>query len=193
MFCDKYNCLFIHIPKCAGSSIETVLLGEPYDDPMNPSIAKKDKHWSCEQAYVSDRKRYRKSFIFTVIRDPWSRILSQWIYKRNLDSNHPRSLKDEILHPWTRKTTCYPMLHICGVLQPKLIIRMETLHEDYQKLKRILGLTKDLPHMMKIPHKPFYEYYTPELVNLVSQIYKDDINSFGFDYNRAVETAAEVK
>ena len=59
MISHIHNCIFIHIPKCAGESIETALMGRPNwekDDPNykfleepKDSLVGQDKHYTIGQ------------------------------------------------------------------------------------------------------------------------------------------------
>lgn len=94
MLSQKYNCIFVHIPKVAGQSIEHVfldlhglswedrapLLMRPNSDPLAgpPRLA----HLTASE-YVScghvTQQEYDDCFTFSFVRNPWSRIVS--IYK----------------------------------------------------------------------------------------------------------------
>ena len=70
---DK-RCIFIHIPKTAGTSIEKLIQGENYT-----------KGWSSHKKLYEyqDEDNFEKYFKFAFVRNPYSRILSVFNYYKN--------------------------------------------------------------------------------------------------------------
>jgi hypothetical protein len=105
MISHKYHCIFIHIPKCAGTSIETAL-GHPREKGRrdhrsirmveNPFLIPaafssvdnileglhRFKHQYIDEISLPENKltvtqeQYRSYFKFTIIRNPWARVYS---------------------------------------------------------------------------------------------------------------------
>ena len=72
---EKYwlnsNCIFIHIPKSAGVSINNALYGRPLG------------HFTASQLKETIRTTYDKSYTFAVMRDPIERVLSAYNFAKN--------------------------------------------------------------------------------------------------------------
>ena len=72
--------MFIHVPKTAGESIETVLMGHPNwekDDPKyeglnlpQDSCQGEDKHYKISQWINHDK--FESYFKFSIVRNPWA-------------------------------------------------------------------------------------------------------------------------
>lgn len=119
MISHKYKCIFIHIPKCAGTSIEAALghhdqysgpgmqdhrtlaqiepwsLGKALTGPSLQAdirrmyMALRQSHNPANRMTVT-RDQYDSYFRFSIVRDPWSRAVS-W-YKNVLrDKAHQRT------------------------------------------------------------------------------------------------------
>lgn len=75
MIDHKRNITFIHIPKCAGTSIETALLGQPYSEYSA-------KHGWLQHAPIDDLKALGRwhddHFKFTVVRPIQERLMSSY-------------------------------------------------------------------------------------------------------------------
>lgn len=67
----KHRCIFIHIPKCAGTSIVSSLTGREYVD---------RNHATWLQYHRRSRTLYQRFFKFTFVRDPVDRVLSAYGY-----------------------------------------------------------------------------------------------------------------
>jgi hypothetical protein len=115
MISDKFQCIFIHIPKNAGTSIEskisseertinllpdhrTILDMEPlsvsmlYKKDSLYSIARRVKYYFQKRRLGSfyketSRLRYKNYYKFTIVRNPWSRVYS-WYRNVMADSSH---------------------------------------------------------------------------------------------------------
>ena len=82
MINHEHKFIFIHIPKCAGMSIGKTLteLTKPKDD---------EPHYGTKWNYSGfkihhdefDEKIWKEYFVFTFIRDPIDRLLSQYYYR----------------------------------------------------------------------------------------------------------------
>ena len=75
MISHKYKCIFIHIPKCAGTSVETAFEGS----------GGVEKLLRCRTLFETAEK-YPNYFRFTVVRDPLTRAASAWGHSQLLRS-----------------------------------------------------------------------------------------------------------
>ena len=86
MISHEHKCIFIHVPKCAGESIETALMGRPNwesDDPNYASLGLpddskigQDKHYTISQ--WKDHINFTNYFKFSFVRNPWDRVYSAY-------------------------------------------------------------------------------------------------------------------
>jgi len=78
MISKDSKCIFVHIPKTAGTSIEKMIQGERYI-----------KGWSSHQKiyeYQNDNK-FNQYFKFSFVRNPYERILSVFNYYKHKGNN----------------------------------------------------------------------------------------------------------
>jgi hypothetical protein len=171
MICRPFKCLFVHVPKTAGQSVEQffmdrmgldwdsdraeVLLG---DNPDTTRGTQKLAHLSAWE-YVNDgfieRGEFDSLFRFSFVRNPFERIVSEYRYRNYF---HHRSFRDFVLHKlpqpgWDDKyrhvMPQFDMLHDPeGRLMVDFVGRFETLQKDFDKVCHWLGLEDS-----KLPHR----------------------------------------
>ena len=71
MICHKHKCILVHIPACAGSSMEKAIVGYDWWD-KDPET----KHLKSHQAKKIYSEYWSDYFKFSFVRNPWSRTLS---------------------------------------------------------------------------------------------------------------------
>ena len=170
MICREYQCLFVHVPKTAGQSVEQffmdrlgldwdrdraeVMLG---DNPDRDRGTEKLAHLSAAE-YVADgfvsADEFARLFKFSFVRNPYERIVSEYLY-RNYFAH--RSFRDFVLHKlpqpgwgddYRHVMPQYDMLHDGeGRLLVDFVGRFENLRQDFAEVCARLGITDaELPH-----------------------------------------------
>ena len=72
MINHKYKCIFIHIQRTAGSHIERIIDGKDWWD----KTLRQEKHLIASQARELYRDHWNYYFKFSIVRNPWERIVS---------------------------------------------------------------------------------------------------------------------
>lgn len=81
LYSHDYKCIFIHIPKCAGTSIEECLELNFVLEAENLTYLQIEKRWHCSKAQTIQKlgkKTWESYFKFSFVRNPWDRIISAW-------------------------------------------------------------------------------------------------------------------
>ena len=227
MICRDYNCLYVHIPKTAGQSIEQFFMGllnldwdqdrealclQGNDDPGCGT--EKLAHLSASEyvdcGYLSE-KEFAGFFKFSFVRNPWSRILSEYRYRNYF---HHLSFRDFVLNKlpkpgWDDKyrhvMPQYDMLYNQqGELLVDFVGRFETLQQDFDRVCEQLGITESsLPHRNRSDkksrglkrkiknylymngenrHQCMADFYDDETRAVVAGYYSKDIEAFGYRF-----------
>ena len=143
---------------------------------------------------------YQDYFKFAFVRNPWDRLVSCWRNKV-VDNNHFDFSEAEltVMREFSNfvdfvsglnTENCDPHLRLqCRLIdlnQIDYLGRLESIDRDLFEIFRIL----DIP-LMDIQRKnvssgknPYWYYYDNELVEKVYQIYRRDIQIFGYNYQR---------
>jgi len=205
---DTHHCIFVHIPKCAGTSIESVLgmhgtvkgVGiEPYLNQKMDNDAlfgKGAQHYSLEKLRETiPQNKYTAYFKFTFVRNPWDRFVShiawagsKWYEKEMLTKDEVdeaiRSLvanNESNDHLATQTSYIYD---IDGQSDIDFIGRFEEIEDHWKKLKVILKINKDLPNRMSSSHRHYSHYLTDSQVAVIGDYYSEDISRFNYKFER---------
>jgi len=128
---------------------------------------------------------------FAVIRNPWDKFVSSWKY---CNSTKNRKMMDVLLNLPEKDTEPHDWHHLTrtqweflvnrdGELRCDFFVRFEHLQEDLNRVFSILGLpTQTIPHDNRTKRRPYSKYYNDETRELVAEIYKKDIEGFGYDF-----------
>ena len=72
-------------------------------------------------------------------------------------------------------------------LQVDFIGKFENLNEDFLKIANKLNINSDLLHLNKSDNirKMYFDYYNQESIDIIADLYKEDIDLFKYDYKRS--------
>ena len=215
---------FIHIPRTGGKSVRYYFDLGYHDKEYN-----RHGHYSCAHRRASvvwSEKIINDFDTFSVIRDPWSRLVSLFhYYSGRPDMKQPyniiekyknkfsdfildlknipiASYRDEqnkndnkqIMLPDNFQSCSY---FICDDSPEKKVlvknlIRFNNYNDDLKSFAKKVGLDVPIPlpkidkrkSALGLDHKYYTEYYSTDgkLIQSVADIYKNDINVFGFNF-----------
>lgn len=206
MISRKHKCIFVHIPKSAGNSIQRVIWPErwrkkdlwggivyPYHNKYQTGGL---QHLLASQIRqeVGDRRFY-SYFKFAIVRNPFDRAVSQFAYmKRNsalrgfIGMKEDTSFAEYVTLIQRRRHVqwepqCSFVYDDDGALLVDFVGRFETLDRDMSKVFARLGLEGHaLPRSNASVRGPYREYYTPETRAQIEDMYRDDLDRFGYSF-----------
>lgn len=163
---------FIHIPKCAGSSVAEALGFK-----------------GCQHKTASSTNK--EHFRFTFVRNPFDRIVSSYNYLTGGFGNAGDQKFGETLpktfDEFVRNGINLEWLHFKPMLQwldaeINYVGKYENLDSDFSDITKLMGIEATLKHINKSSHKHFSEYYDDELREIVGGVYAEDIEYFGYEF-----------
>jgi len=205
MINEKNKFIFIHIPKCGGTSIEFLL---KKDSRIRTGWDKKKKVFRQHCTILQLKQLYNikvdKYFSFTFCRNPWDRAVSgykSWFREacpfRNMVKG--TTLKDYLLcrngyerinhlenslgrgdhfrsqYEYIIDEHSEPIIDYIG--------RFETYQQDFNTVCDKIGIPRQQPpHMNITNHKHYTEYYDDETREIVAKKYARDIEYFGYKF-----------
>lgn len=206
MISHKHKCIFIHIPRTGGTSIETILSGKNWWQ-VNPQT----KHLNFITAKKIYNNYWEEYFKFTFIRNPWERTLSLLKYSTankphdniypvqldvlgriktnnlfNLFSNieyDPRFFHANQFEDYEPFDQAY-YRNIFGD-EMNFVGKFENLQKDFEVVCEHLKIpSKKLPHVEKsiIDCSQYQRYYDDEQRDLVYSKFKNDIEKYNYEF-----------
>lgn len=197
----RYQFIFVHIPKTAGNAMQNIL--STYSEDTIVVSGNKDgvhrfglyslygttKHSTLTDYFFAlGAESFWPKRKFTCVRNPWDRAISFYFSPHNKNHSWNRNkfirMLDKI-HPMT--TFLRLPDHVTNTKPNKnidLIIRYEDLHKGFSKLCDILGISRrSLPVLNKGNRKSYFEYYDSELIQIVAERFREDIENFGYEFD----------
>lgn len=196
MISHDLKCIFIHIPKCAGSSINNHLklhsLGFSGHSPA-----------SSHSEYIKDY------FSFTFVRNPYDRVASAYKYFQGLRSGHRWYQRNKIISDQAALMSFHEFVnHIPDFMelmqkeegsfrsglhfQPfsyfldddiDYIGKFENIQLDYYNIRKALNLDiRKLPTTNTSDNKNYKDLYNRHSRDTVYNLYKDDIIKFSYNF-----------
>lgn len=178
MICHHYKCVFIHIPKTAGQSIESVFLSQlglrwatraplllRYNDQpeLGPPMLAHMKAIDYERYRYISAEQFDEYFKFSFVRNPWDRVVSFYkylrMYRELLDFKtflfkkfQNTIWKDQY---WFIAPQSNFLCDENGDMVVDFVGRFENLQTDFHHVCENIGLPAlDLPHVNRPGKKP---------------------------------------
>ena len=207
MISHKHKFIFIHIPKCGGTSVEYSLLKLEGVEQKSLSTEQKEQYrlyYMYGGVDVQHRKidqfkdaREKNYFTFTFVRNPWERFLSEYFYIKksngcecdDFDKKFPtfeHFVKNNGIKCGNYAHDFPQIDFVFSANQNKLtnfVGRCEDMQYDFDYVCGKIGIPKmKLPYRNPTKHKHYTEYYDDETKQIVAEKYAKDIEYFGYKF-----------
>lgn len=174
--------LFIHIPKTGGMAIKSILKDSLFD------LDFKNRHlFAREFCDRISRQLYDKLYKFTVVRNPYDRLVSYYYFMLN-DVDHT----DHIVHTQTLSeyiawacddnvSTQFEQISLNGRIAVDRILYFETLQEDWERLAVEFNLPTVLPALNTSAHMHWCNELSIGDMESIYDSFLVDFKMFGYD------------
>lgn len=199
--------IYFRIPKAANSTVASTLAPSAHADSESSRSAKRYFLRASELSNDDVANLTSRYFLFTVVRDPFSRIASAYLHKI-LNTRSPGKLKvakyyrrnpqdhisfiefcrylgDQGTHAdphWYRQVDLIP----CGTEKIHFIGRVESLSDDLASIISLINGDSQVKIRNQVSHRTgassrLAELYCEETVETVRRLYAADFSAFGYD------------
>jgi len=179
--------IFIHINKSGGSSIETAL-----EIPFAHKTARQYRD-------QIGRKRWQQVFTFTIVRNPWDKVVSHYHYRIMTnqtglgDAPIPfdewirLAYRDNEPQYYNNPKMFMPQTEWITDEKGKIIVdfvgKFENLQEDFNTICNHIGKPGIvLPHLKKSRRASYKDYYSAESRKIVADWFATDIETFKYAF-----------
>lgn len=193
---DTLKCVFIHIAKTGGSSVEKVL--KKYDKKIRDiKIAPRGRHMFLRDLKEAggedfDDSRYNDYFKFAFVRNPYERLLSGYLMCQQFPlAPEEYCVRRYSFHEFIAQKIFTNMIIATkqtdyiledGICIVDFVGRYENLKKDFKKVAAQLGIPSALPHINATMHKHYSAYYNEKTKDIVMQFFQEDIDYFGYQF-----------
>lgn len=184
---EEKKAIFFEIPKNASTSIKNLL--------------KQNEFKLFKANYIN--KNYIDYYKFTIIRNPWDRVVSNW---KMFCSNSGKSIsKDQLNILFKKDSNTISFYEFIKIIQTvnnhhweqqieflkdskenhiviDFVGKMENINEDFEYIKKKLNLKGQLNKINITNHRNYRQYYSEDELKLVNKKYKEDVLNLGYKF-----------
>jgi len=196
MINHKHKFIFLHIPKCAGSTLNNAFSKYSDDPELN----------TCHPKFEEYCQKYKEAPNYTKIistRNPWDRLVSAFYYLKK-GGNQTRydiqlsktlnifknNFKEWVQNDFQKMINLdlkvnhlKPISFYISKNHIDYLIKLENFQEDFNFVCDKIGIPRQqLPHKNKTNHKHYTEYYEDDTREIVAKKYAKDIEYFGYKF-----------
>lgn len=194
---DNNRVIFIHVPKAAGNALIKTLFG-----------ASATGHDPLRRYLSHNSEKFYSYYKFAVVRNPYDRLVSSFFYLKQggigfFDNDFAESYLNDIdsfeefvtrlgsddefrgaIMSWVHFVPQLDFITLDGSnVAVDRVIKLESIDQEISELCEKLGVppVKMIKDNMS-QRKSYKTYYTPELISIVSSLYKDDLAVLNYTF-----------
>ncbi len=185
----KYNFIFIHVYKVAGTSMHKALLKylSPSDLLKTLPFPTHIKARDIKDSFSAPV--YHNFFTFAFVRNPWDWQVSLYEYMLGDTKHYQHNLVkwmnnfEEYVN-WRVNQNKHLQKDFVTSDEGDVIVdfigRFENVENDFKHVCEVIGIKEELPHLNRSRRGNYKDYYNEKTKNLIYEYHKEDIEFFGY-------------
>jgi hypothetical protein len=190
-YADAHRCIFIHIPKTAGTSIARTLFNAG------------SRHVPCVEYEKANRGKFGRYFKFAFVRNPWDRLFSAYHFLKSGGlASHDRAWAEnnlvgyhnfeQFVHEWVNQTNICSWVHFRpqldfltdsdGQVAMDYLGRYERIDADFELICKKLRISALLPKSNDGNHDHYSKAYSSEMIEIVGNAYSKDVGLLSYSF-----------
>ncbi|MFV8570535.1 sulfotransferase family 2 domain-containing protein [Marinobacter sp. SBS5] len=193
---SKLKCIFVHVPKAAGTSVNKALYGRTLG------------HYSAAEIQSKFPELYERAYTFSLVRNPWDRVLSAYRFAcvgrtDSMGVRNPGQYKipefesfERFVCEWLPQQKAEELdyifrpqwMFVCddqGEVMVEHLGRVEAMDRTAKLLQQKIGRevlirNENATNGLKADFRS--EFVKPSMVDIVETIYSKDIELFGYGF-----------
>ncbi|MEZ8225877.1 sulfotransferase family 2 domain-containing protein [Vibrio splendidus] len=191
----KQQCIFVHVPKVAGTSINHAIYGRTLG------------HYSASDIKNKFPNLFNKAFTFSLVRNPWDRVLSAYHFAKqgktatmgmyNAEQYQIPEFEtfEAFVFEWLAnknvdeldfvfQTQSQFLTDAKGNILVDYIGKLENMSDSISYIESQIGRELVIPHANKVAREgSYHDYYTSqEMIDIVIAKYGQDIELFHYQF-----------
>jgi len=202
----KYRCLFIHIPKAGGTSVETSSL---FDDQRNLTREYVGGHLKAKEYKQKYPEEFQNYFKFSFTRNPFDRLVSAFhhLSSTKFTNDYHKLVYEKIVsryegnfdyfcRDFVKTDNIYEIVHLHP--QKDFILdnndnnlldfvgKLEMLNSDLNYVRSRIRWSGHVDYRLKSKHKHYSSYFSAITRNIVEEVYAIDLQRFKYSFEDAL-------
>ena len=205
MYIPKHNAFFFHTPKAGGTSIEIFFLNDDGVYINHHNLSKRlnqqqrekykiatewlpspytSQHATCE--HVVQTELWKKvNYSFTIVRNPWDRVISEWKYLQQ-ETNKLTITLDEVINMFIVGSGAHfipqwKYAYLNDNLVVDDIFKLEDIAAAEKKLSEVFNIQVKIPRFNNTHRDNDYrKYFTQEQLDKLENVLEKDARTFNY-------------
>lgn len=193
MISFQNNFIFVHAGRTGGSSLERLAGVELTTDNRTMHLGNTDfyeKHKDFQYYRENYPKEFSSFFKFTIVRNPFDRIVSAWKWQTVIVKNNNTSTLKEFIKNRPASSKYSEKFKLEGysifdaINQFDYIGRFEDIITTYDYICKALNIKAiNMPHTNKTSFTQYQDYYDDETIEMVRENFQIDLELFGYEFD----------
>ena len=189
---DELEVVFLHVPKTGGTAIKRLFDIHQLDS-HDPSEVPSPQHLTCELLLLRmGAEKYDRYYRFTFVRNPWARMLSAFLWRRGRTGDRPppsfpefvrearRVVEEESYYEHAFGDHFIPQVRYAEDVHD--VFRYEAFEAGVRAVADRLGVSIGAIPQREGEPRHYPDYYDDRSRAVVAEVYRDEIERFGYVY-----------